>query len=80
MQNKKRMFNYNDIVETVSEIVNNDKIVKEGLTLNYIISEHNHKKLDETLYYKTNPNGTDYQYTDVIEIEIGGININITHD
>ena len=80
MQNKKRMFNYNDIVETVSEIVNNDKIVKEGLTLNYIISEHNHKKLDETLYYKTNPNGTDYQYTDVIEIEIGCINIIITHD
>ena len=80
MQNKKRMFNYNDIVETVSEIINNDKIVKEGLTLNYVISEHNHKKLDETLYYKTNPNGTDYEYTDVIEIEMGGINIIITHD
>lgn len=80
MQNKIKMFTYNDIVETVSEIVNNDKIRKDGLTLNYVIDSYNHKKLDETLYYKTNPNGSDYEYTDIIEIEMGGINVVITHD
>lgn len=80
MQNKIKLFDYNDIVETVSEIVNNDKICKDGLTLNYVISGHNHKKLDETLYYKMNSKGTDYKYTDIIEIEVGGITIIITHD
>tara|TARA_R110002096_G_scaffold303918_1_gene498859 strand:- start:398 stop:640 length:243 start_codon:yes stop_codon:yes gene_type:complete len=80
MQNKIKLFDYNDIVETVSEIVNNDKICKDGLTLNYVISNHNHKKLDETLYYKMNPKGTDYKYTDIIEIEVGGITVIITHD
>jgi hypothetical protein len=80
MQNKIKLFDYNDIVETVSEIVNNDKICKHGLTLNYVISGHNHKKLDETLYYKMNPKGTDYKYTDIIEIEVGGITVIITHD
>jgi hypothetical protein len=80
MQNKIKLFDYNDIVETVSEIVNNDKICKDGLTLNYVISNHNHKKLDETLYHKMNPKGTDYKYTDIIEIEVGGITVIITHD
>jgi len=80
MQNKIKLFDYNDIVETVSEIVNNDKICKDGLTLNYVISGYNHKKLDETLYYKMNSKGTDYKYTDIIEIEVGGITVIITHD
>ena len=80
MKTKTTILNYSDIVETVSEIVNNDKIRKEGLTLNYVISGHNHKKLDETLYYKMTPNGDDYEYLDIIEIEIGDITVIIEHD
>ena len=69
---------YDDIIRTVSEIVNNDKITKEGLVLQYQISEVNHEKLDETLYYRANPEGRDFEHRDVIEISLGGIDIIIT--
>jgi len=67
-----------DIIKTISVMVNNDDIIKEGLTLHYTIPEINHKKLDETLYYRSNPNGKDFEHRDVIEIELGGIDIFIT--
>jgi len=69
---------YEDIIRTISEMVNNDKITKEGLVLKYQISEYNHKKLDETLYYRSNPEGRDFEHRDVIEVELGGIDIIIT--
>jgi hypothetical protein len=60
---------YNELIETISEIVNNEKIHKNGLTLVYELSEENHKKMDEHLYYKANPDRS------TIEVEIGGITI-----
>jgi hypothetical protein len=67
-----------DIINTVSVLVESNKVTKEGLTLHYSIPEHNHLKLDETLYYKFDPNGKEFEHRDVIEIELGGINIIIT--
>lgn len=64
---------YQDIITTVSEIVNNEKIIKDGLTLIYELTPLNHKQLDEHLYYTHNPRGTDFQHQEVIEIELGGI-------
>ena len=70
---------YDDIIRTVSEIVDNDKVTKEGLVLQYKISELNHKKLDETLYYRSDPEGnTEFEHRDVIEITLGGIDIIVT--
>lgn len=71
---------YNKLVRTVSEIVNNDEIVKDGLTLHYSIPEDNHQKLDEGLYYMSNPNGKDFEHTDIIEVVLGGIEIIIKKD
>jgi hypothetical protein len=66
---------YNELIETISEIVNNEKIHKNGLTLVYELSEENHKKMDEHLYYKANPDGAGFVHRSTIEVEIGGITI-----
>jgi hypothetical protein len=64
---------YQDTITTVSEIVNNEKIIKDGLTLIYELTPLNHKQLDEHLYYTHNPRGTEFEHQEVIEIELGGI-------
>jgi len=68
---------YETLIETLSEIVNNDKIYKVGLTLVYEIDVERHTKLDEHLYYKTNPEGTNFKPSDVVEIEIGGVGVKL---
>jgi hypothetical protein len=65
--------NYNELIESISEIVSNDKIYKSGLTLVYKLDDFNHKKMDEHLYYKSNPNGFDFKHSDIFEVEIGGV-------
>lgn len=65
--------NYNELIDTISEIVNNEKIHKEGLTLVYTLDEQNHKKMDEHLFYKSNPNSAEFIHRDIIEVEIGGV-------
>jgi hypothetical protein len=64
---------YNELIDTISEIVNNEKIYKEGLILTYELNEYNHKKMDEHLFYKANPNGSNFEHKDIVEVEIGGI-------
>jgi hypothetical protein len=65
--------NYSELIETISEIVNNEKIQKIGLSLIYELDNDNHKKMDEHLFYKANPNSVDFVHRDIIEVEIGGI-------
>jgi hypothetical protein len=67
--------NYTELIDTISEIVNNEKIYKEGLVITYELSEQHHKKMDEHLFYKANPNGVDFVHRDIVEVEIGGITI-----
>ena len=65
--------NYNELIETISEIVNNEKIHKDGLILTYELTEENHKKMDEHLFYKANSTDTNFIHRDIVEVEIGGI-------
>lgn len=65
--------NYDELIKTISEILENENIYKNGLTLVYSLSEENHKRMDEHLYYKSNPNNNDFVHRDEVEIEIGGI-------
>jgi hypothetical protein len=45
---------YEKLIETVSLIIENDKIEKEGLTLVYELESGLHKKMNEQLFYKMN--------------------------
>lgn len=65
--------NYNELIETISEIVNNQKIHKENLTLVYELDEQNHLKMDEHLFYKSNAPSDAFVHNEVIELEIAGI-------
>ena len=64
---------YEELIKTVSEILNNEDIVKEGLTLEYALDKKRHEQMDEHLFYKSNPQGTGFEHRDVVEVEIGGV-------
>ena len=63
---------YEDLIATVSEIVENEKIYKGGLVLMYELDEKRHKDMDEHLFYKSNPSETKFTHRELIEVEIGG--------
>ena len=64
---------YNKLITTVSEIYENEKIEKKGLTLLYELEPRNHKAMTEQLFYKSNPPSAVCIYTDEFEVEIAGI-------
>lgn len=64
---------YNTLLESVSQIIDNEKINKKGLILVYELSEQNHKGLQEQLFYKSNPSNTPMVRSDEFEVEIGGV-------
>lgn len=66
---------YIELIETISEIVENEKIHKSGLILTYELNEENHKKMDEHLFYKANASDVKFVHRDIVEVEIGGITV-----
>lgn len=65
--------NYEELIETISLMVENEKIFKKGLTLVYELDELNHKQMNEELFYKSNPSNLKLIKTDEFEVELGGI-------
>jgi hypothetical protein len=59
---------YENLINTVSVIVENEKILKEGLTLVYELEE-NHKAMNEILFYKSNPNSAIITPTDILRLK-----------
>jgi hypothetical protein len=64
---------YTQLIETISLIVENEKINKVGLTLLYELEEKNHKQINEALYYKANPYSNKFEPSDEFEVMLGGI-------
>lgn len=65
---------YDKLIETVSEIVNNDLIYKDGLLLTYKMDSTSHRKLSEHFFYKVGNNDFDeFEYDDEFDVEIGDI-------
>ena len=69
--------NYYDLIDTVSEVAENEKIYKKGLTLVYELEPDRHYKMDEHLFYAANPNAPaeDFQHRDEVVIDVGGIQV-----
>jgi hypothetical protein len=65
--------NYEQLIETLSELVENEKIYKTGLILVYELEEKNHKQMNEQLFYKSNPATAKFVDSDLFEVEISGI-------
>lgn len=64
---------YDDLINTVSLIVDNDKIFKNGLTLVYELNESQHNSINEEVFKKANPYSTNFKPTDEFEVNVGGI-------
>lgn len=65
---------YEELIQTVSFIVENDKVYKTGLTLVYELDPQNHKQMNEHLFYLDNKNhNRPFIQTDIIEVEMGGV-------
>jgi hypothetical protein len=64
---------YEDLISTVTSIVNDETIYKEGLVLVYLLNERNHIQMNEELFYKSNPSTAQFEPTEEFEAEIGGI-------
>jgi hypothetical protein len=64
---------YETLIETISEIVNNEKINKNGLSLIYELPEPQHVKINQEIFYKMNPINTGFEKSDIFEVEIAGI-------
>lgn len=69
---------YEALIEIVSEIVDNERIEKKGLVLTYELSEEEHIKTNENLSYRLFTPTLIPVYTDVFEVEIGGILVRFT--
>jgi hypothetical protein len=64
---------YEELIVTVSFLVESDKVLKTGLTLVYELTEKNHKQMNEQLFYKSNPPSVVFIPSDEFEVELGGI-------
>lgn len=64
---------YDILIETISEILSNPKIYKDGMTITYELDDTMHIKFNEDLFYRTNPPSSIPPITEIIEVELGGI-------
>lgn len=71
---------YEQIIKSVSAIVENDDIEKKGLMLVYKLTPKNHKEINEFLFYKANPTADRCIPTDEFEITLGGILVKFVKD
>jgi hypothetical protein len=65
---------YNNLIETLSLIIENDKIYKKGLSLTYKLTPEEHIDMNEYLFYLNKENkGEEFIQVDEFEVEMGGI-------
>lgn len=65
--------NYNTVLQSIRNIVENELIEKDGLTLVYELDEKAHRQLDEELYIQIHGTINGFEHQEVFEIEVGGI-------
>ena len=66
---------YQDIINTVSTLANSDVVYTQDLTLEYKLEPYKHKKMDEELYIRIHGNLNGFEHREIINMEMGGINI-----
>ena len=64
---------YEELIETISEIMNNPKIKTNGLFLTYYLPEKEHRQMNEDLFYRSNPINTYLPLSDEFEVQIDGL-------
>jgi|688.fasta_scaffold1286776_2 hypothetical protein len=68
------MMNFDTIIETLTEIINNDKIYKQGLVLQYELDPETHIKMNEELFYRTEQT-TKFEPSDLFDVVIENVRV-----
>ena len=69
---------YEQLIETISSILDDKTIYKNGLLLTYELTPKNHKAMNELLFYKSNPITATPILTDEFEADFDGIVVKFT--
>lgn len=67
---------YEQLISTITSILNDETIYKDGLSLTYELTPKSHKAMNETLFYKSNPITSNPIYSDKFEVDFDGIVVN----
>mgnify|MGYP003396719631 CR=1 FL=1 len=70
--------NYDKLILTISQIVENENINKNGLSLQYNLEERAFNDINLDLFQRSNQVFTDFKPSDEFEVVIGGILVKIT--
>lgn len=68
---------YDDLMNTITEIINNELIYKKGLKLVYELDSETHYKLEEHIFYSRQIEGEFTPSDDVFELEVDGVVVQI---
>jgi hypothetical protein len=69
---------YEQLISTISSILEDETIHKNGLSLTYELTPKNHKAMNEFLFYKSNPITSNPILTDEFEADFDGIVVKFT--
>ena len=69
-----KILTYEDVIETLTEIINNDKIIKKDLILIYQLGSNNHLKLQEHVHHINKTNG-EFKPTESFEINVDDLTV-----
>ena len=64
---------YIKLIKTVSLMLENEEIETDGLVLTYYLTEEKHDRMNQELYYKTNPVIANFVESNEFEVEVGDI-------
>lgn len=64
---------YTKLISTISSMIDNEEIETKGLSLIYQLDEQEHDKMNQELYYKSNPSIANFIPSKEFEVELGGI-------
>lgn len=66
---------YEKLIETMTSIIKDKNIEKEGLTLVYELNEKRHKQMNEELFYKSNPITAEFKPADEFEVDFEDVKV-----
>jgi hypothetical protein len=66
---------YEKLISTITSIINDQNIEKEGLTLIYELPPKRHKQMNEELFYKSNPITAEFKPGDEFEVDFEDVKV-----
>jgi hypothetical protein len=66
---------YEDLISTMTSIINDQTIEKEGLTLVYELPSKRHRQMNEELFYKSNPATAEFKPADEFEVDFEDVKV-----